>query len=142
MIKLPINIVLDTDVIVSASLSEKGASYSLIADADRQIVHKFTSSEQIKEYREVIRRLNKKSIIHFPKEFERIDLDKTSVSEASDYTHDPNDAHIIALAASSKSKFLVTYNLKDYKKEGLRRDFDLICMTPGIFLQYLRSMGF
>ena len=57
-----------------------------------------------------------------------------------DYVEDLNDAHIVAGAAESKAHFLITYNIRDFKIEKIKKDFDIIVLTPGMFLQYLRSI--
>ena len=56
------------------------------------------------------------------------------------HSRDPNDAHIIAGAVKAKAQFLLTYNLKDYKIDKIKKDFGIIVTTPAKFLQYLRSL--
>lgn len=72
----------------------------------------------------------------------KIDLNEnlsTIEIEYAKYVNDPTDAHIVAGAVNSKSRFLTTYNLKDFKIELIKREFDIIVLSPGTLLQYLRS---
>ncbi len=136
-----INVIIDTDVLVSGSLSKEGASYWLLEKITIGVIKKFTSQKQIKEYNDVLLRLGVKNILLFQTKFRVLELTKNNHDKAKDFVHDKNDAHIAALAIQSKASFLITYNIKDFKVDELKREFDLICITPGMFLQYLRSMG-
>ncbi len=57
----------------------------------------------------------------------------------ADYALDPHDAHIVAGAKQARATFLVSYNIRHFQADKLKQDFRLILMTPGTFLQYLRS---
>lgn len=57
------------------------------------------------------------------------------------YTLDENDAHVVAGAVKTKAKFLVSYNIRDFKREKIKKDFYIIVATPAQFLQYLRSLS-
>ena len=59
--------------------------------------------------------------------------------EFCDYVDDVDDAHIVAGAHQTKARFLVSYNLKDYRIDHIKKDFGIIVLTPGLLLQYLRS---
>ena len=66
------------------------------------------------------------------------DLDSIKI-RFSQHTKDPNDAHVIVGAVKAKVQFLLTYNLKDYKIDKIKKAFGIIVITPAKFLQYLRS---
>lgn len=38
-------------------------------------------------------------------------------------------------------RFLITYNLSDYKIERIKDELGIIIITPGQLLQYLRSLN-
>lgn len=57
------------------------------------------------------------------------------------YVYDIDDSHIVMGAQKSNSKFLLTYNIKDYNIDLIKKDFDIIVFKPGIFIQYLRRKG-
>ena len=104
-------VVLDTDVLISASISQKGAAYLLINLYTDNEVIKYTSSEQIHEYELVIQRCNCKRITQYPRDFNKVELLKQNIEKATFFTIDSKDIHIINLAVSAKAKFLITHNL-------------------------------
>ena len=121
----------DSDVVISSLISDTGASAQLLK-TNNDIV-KVISNLSIKELKIVMTRL--KIDKPLPK-LKIIIID--NFKKYSVYSTDPNDAHIVAGAHQVKVKFLITYNLKHYKIEKIKRNLNIIVMTPGIFLQYLR----
>lgn len=77
------------------------------------------------------------------KRFSSVDL-KLTFEELKkvykNYVSDINDTHIILGAKEAKVNLLITYNLKDYKIEKIKQDFNILVMTPGQFIQFLRSI--
>jgi len=134
---------IDSDVIISALLSNKGASYLLfkLANTTRLI-----SNYSLKELSKVANRLNitqkklnlttnKCSCITISENLEKIKL------KYQKYVKDINDAHIINGAVNAKARYLITYNTKDYYSNLIKKDFNILILTPGMFLQYLRSQN-
>ena len=60
--------------------------------------------------------------------------------EFDNYVRGADDAHIVAGAKEASVMFLVSYNVRHFESEKLRQDFQIILLTPGLFLQYLRSL--
>lgn len=56
-----------------------------------------------------------------------------------EYTSDANDAHIVAGAKHAKVSFLVTYNVRHFNVERIKKDLGIIVVRPAQLLQYLRS---
>ncbi|MDP2860239.1 MAG: PIN domain-containing protein [bacterium] len=56
-----------------------------------------------------------------------------------EFVYDQNDRHIVASAHQTKSNFLITYNLRHYNKNKIRAKLNIVVVSPGEFLQYLRS---
>ena len=67
---------------------------------------------------------------------DNIDVLKTKYGQ---FVFDYNDAHIVAGVKESSANFLVTYNLKHFKKDLIKQNLKAITLTPALFLQYLRS---
>lgn len=137
-------IFVDSDVIISSLLSQSGAAYLLLSLTSFEF---FISSLSKKETEKVVRRLrieSKMLKILIGKNFEVIKLSE-SVREIkksfNQYVLDEDDAHILAGAVSAKADFLISYNIKDFKIEKVKQDLNIIILTPGNFLQYLRSRG-
>lgn len=132
----------DSDVIISSLLSTKGASFFLLNQTKSQF---FISSLSVKELAVVVKRLDiekHKLDALVGKRLKTVVLKETKQKiekKYQPYVFDQNDAHIIAGAVASQAKFLLSYNLRHFKKEKIKEDFKIILLTPASFLQYLRS---
>lgn len=131
-------IVLDTNVIVSALRSRKGASYKLLMLVDRANFEINLSVSVLLEYEDVTKRL-----------LGQISLTETELDDILDYLcglanlrdvfylwrpflKDPKDDMILELAVSAQCDVIVTYNQKDFV--GIEQ-FGIEVMTPKVFLQ-------
>ncbi len=136
-----IKVFVDSDVVISSLLSKTGAAYLLINS--NFPVTKYVSNLSITELKKVIAKLNieNKQLNNVVTLLNKVTINKDSVKKVPDYVHDKNDAHIVAGAIKAKVKFLITYNTKDYKINKLKTDHNIITITPGSFLQYLRGLN-
>lgn len=132
----------DSDVIISSLISQTGAASFIFSLKN---INLLASNYSKKETRVVAGRLGLKEIKVddlFEKKLEIVSLDDDlgKIKEKfADYVTDKNDAHVVAGAVKTKAKFLVSYNLRHYKTDKIKTDFDILLMTPAMFLQYLRS---
>ena len=132
-------ICIDSDVVLSSLLSPTGAAKMLM---HLPSVIRFTSNLALTEQSIVTERLGIDPNEHthlMKKLFFITPLDKDSVKTYAHAVNDLFDAHIVAGAVASKTKFLVTYNTKDYRQEVINKSWNIIVITPGFLLQYLRS---
>lgn len=132
----------DSDVMISSFISNKGAAYLLI---NYEIpITLFVSNFSIKEIQNVSKRLKIKTsdITKIENNIKVINLGTSLESTNKDYEQyvfDINDAHVVAGTHKAKCKFLTTYNSKDYKIQKIKNDFGITVLTPGTLLQYLRG---
>ncbi len=132
----------DSDVVISSLLSEKGASFFLFSQTKIDL---FISSLSLKELKIVIKRLGieeRKLNTLIQKRLKVVVLKGTKreiEKKYQNYVLDQNDSHIVAGARQAKVKFLLSYNLRHFRKEKIKEDFKIILLTPASFLQYLRS---
>ena len=131
----------DSDVIISSLISQNGAAYVLINNSQLKL---FISDVSFRELKIVVKRLNlnedkleelinkKFKVIRLT---QKLDIIKEKYAE---FVMDINDSHIVAGAVGSKAKFLITYNLKHFKSDKIKLDFECLLMNPAEFLQYLR----
>jgi len=135
----------DSDVIISCLLSKKGAAYFLLKK--QKEINFYFSNFSLKELKRVCKRLdlNKSKLNSLIKDsFSQIKLKNTLKQikkNYSPYTKDIDDSHIVAGAKKAKANFLISYNKKDYQIERVKKDFGIIILSPGEFLQYLRSLN-
>ncbi len=135
-------IFIDSDVVISSLISNLGASYQLINNKN---VVCFISNVSYEEQLLVAKKLslNIKKLKKLVKEklntVEIIQDIKKIRSQYKDFVRDINDAHIVMGSVESKTKFLITYNVKDFEANKIKKKFNIQIMTSGSFLQHLRS---
>jgi len=141
--KRKITAFVDSDVVISSLISKLGAAYFLINETSLKF---FISNISLKELKVVVKKLGLKNeaLERLVKKQFYITSLKTDLKKIEekykDHVMDINDSHIIAGVVKSKAKFLVTYNLRHFNVDKIKRDFDILIMTPARFLQYLRSL--
>ena len=130
------NIVIDTNVLLSAIYSNKGASYKLLAiiDSDKFTVN--ISTTLIYEYEEILKLKSKLEIQHVDSILNYI----CSIGKKNKIFYlwrpklkDSDDDFLLELAVKSNS-IIVTLNGKDFKPAS---EFNLKVMTPKEFLQHI-----
>ncbi|MBI2085819.1 PIN domain-containing protein [Candidatus Daviesbacteria bacterium] len=130
---------LDSDVIISSLISDKGAAYFIIHETDLQ---SFVSNKSIEELEQVCDRLglNKDKLAEVVKEKLNVVQLKEVKKSFKNYTLDLDDVHIIAGVKKAKAKYLLSYNTKDFKIDKIIQELKIVVTTPARFLQYLRSL--
>lgn len=130
---------LDSDVIISSLISDKGAAYFIIHETNLQF---FVSNKSIEELEKVCDRLglNKNKLTEVVKEKLNVVQLKEVKESFKNYILDPDDIHIIAGAKKAKVKYLLSYNIKDFKIDKVMQELKIAVTTPARFLQYLRSL--
>ena len=140
------NVFVDSDVVIASLLSSSGASYLLLHTTVAKSATFFISDFSMLELQEVVKRhqIEPKQLVSLVKKrltIQKLQKPEMVLKKYSDYVLDLSDAHIIAGAMQTKSRFIISFNQKDYKADKLKVDFNTILTTPGNFLQYLRSQG-
>lgn len=136
-----INVVIDTNVFVSAILSDKGQAIKVIECAlNEQIIPQF-DDKLFREYESVLLRehIIKQSILS-ANEIERL-LD--ALLAVSDWRSiyflfrpnlaDESDNHIVELAIASNSRYIITNNTKDFIGGELKTNSEVV--TANAFIQ-------
>ncbi len=125
----PFEIVIDTNIIVSALKSKLGTSYSLVMLIGLKKFNINLSVPLIMEYEKVL--LDKKLKIPFAKPDIEKYLDFICANANHHkiyylwrpYLKDPKDDMVLELAVSGGCKYIVTFNIKDFvgsKKFGIK----------------------
>jgi predicted nucleic acid-binding protein len=130
-------IILDTNVLVAAFRSSRGASYRLLSLIDSGKFQLNISTPLVAEYEEILRR----------------ETPHISGTDVVDYLctianrhkifflwrpvlKDPDDDFILELAVKCNA-IIVTWNIKDFKKSAR---FGILVMTPKDFLQHIGEL--
>lgn len=125
-------IILDTNVIVAAFKSSRGASYRLLSLIDSGKFQLNVSTPLVAEYEEVLRRE-----APFINATDVVDYLCASANRHKIFflwrpiLRDPDDDFILELAVKCNA-IIVTWNIKDFRKAS---SFGISVMTPKDFLQ-------
>lgn len=130
---------LDSDVIISSLISDKGAAYFIIHETDLQLLISNKSNEELEK---VCDRLNlsRDRLKEVIKKKLNVVYLKEMYEDSKNYTLDPFDEHIVAGAKKAKVRYLLSYNIKHFKVDKIFQDLNIVVITPARFLQYLRSL--
>jgi putative PIN family toxin of toxin-antitoxin system len=133
-------IVIDTNVLISALRSKRGASYKLLFETERHLFLQSVSTALILEYESVAKRELPKLTVTS----EDVDAILNLICKNSEactisfrwrpHLKDPGDDFILELAVQSQSKYIVTYNKTDFAGVD---EFGIALVTPKEFLQII-----
>jgi putative PIN family toxin of toxin-antitoxin system len=136
-------IVIDTNVLISALRSRKGASFKLFSLLDSSKFVLNISVPLLLEYESIALR-----------ELDNLNLDEEDINDFLDYIctigkkckiyylwrpylKDVKDDFILELAFNSESDFIITYNKKDFQKI---EKFGIKVLNPKEFLQKIEAI--
>ena len=134
------SIVIDTNVLIAAFRSKKGASYKLLFEVSREKYEQNISPPLIFEYESVAKRESTNLYISH----EEIEIIIDMICKLSNrceifflwrpFLKDPKDDFILELAIESQSEFIITYNKKDFY--GVEK-FGIKAITAKEFLEII-----
>lgn len=130
-----LDIILDTNVLVAALKSSRGASFRLLGQIDDARLHLNVSTPLVVEYEAILKR----EISHMPEAAIEAIVDYLClVAEKHEIFYlwrpllrDPKDDHILELAVKAEAT-IVTWNTRDFSPAST---FGVGVMTPRDFLQ-------
>lgn len=137
-------IVLDTNVFVSALLSQRGASYLLLMMADSGSFETNLSVPLVVEYEDAAKRilpqtaLTEDDLDDILNYVCRIAHKQPIYYLWRPFLRDPKDDMVIELAVAAQCQYIVTFNQKDFR--GVEQ-FGLETVTPKAFLQRIGQLS-
>lgn len=138
-----IQIILDTNILVAAFRSRRGAANLLLDKLDDVRWQINVSTALLLEYEDVLKRPEMNDFVL------ESDVDifldgLCTIAEFNDIFYlwrllakDPNDAFILELAVRVNADFIITYNKKDFPAA---ESFGIKLVTPKEFLQYFGDL--
>ena len=131
------NVVIDTNVLISALKSKQGASYKLIMALPKEFytpnvsVPLFLEYESVAKRQGLVSKLSSQDIDSILEYF----LSKSSIRKIfflwRPYLKDPKDDLVLEVAVESQSEYIITFNTKDFK--GCNK-FGITVVTPQEFI--------
>ncbi len=137
-----IQIVIDTNVFLSALRSRRGASFKLLSLIGSNHFEINLSVPLILEYEEVAKRYLNEILLSLQDIEDILDFLCDMAHQHEIYylwrpdLKDPKDDLVLELAVKSGSQYIITFNQRDFR--GSER-FDVQTLTPGEFLKRLEQ---
>ena len=131
-------IVIDTNVMVAALKSKRGASFKLLSIIDQDKFQISISVPLIIEYEYALKRTDLNILLTDSEIDDILDYicliaDKRKIFYLwRPYLKDPKDDMVLELAVESESDYIITYNQKDFKEVS---KFGIKTLTPKAFLR-------
>jgi len=135
-------IVLDTNVLVSALRSRRGASFALVSKVPSEDFHLALSVPMYVEYQDVLLRDGKAPAFTNKEKLEFLRyLSKQSHHQEIFYLwrpflRDPKDDMVLELAVASGSQYIATHNVRDFSGS---EKFGIKALTPQNILKILEK---
>jgi len=137
-------VVLDTNVLVSALRSRKGASFKVISLIGRDLFQLCISVPLVLEYESAAKRVSKLVGLTYSDIDDIVDY-ICKVAEHRNlyylwrpFLKDPKDDMVLEVAVESESEFIVTYNVRDFA--GIEQ-FGLQSITPKQLLEKIGELS-
>jgi len=134
-------IIMDTNILFSGLYSSTGASYQILRLIDSGRITPIISTTLLFEYEDVLKRKQKELGLSG----NEIDIVLDNICALSKfqkiyflwrpYLKDPKDDHVLEVAVASKTKIIVTHNMKDFK--GVDK-FGVTALRPGKLLEAMQ----
>ena len=135
------SIVIDTNIFISALLSQQGTSYQLLMLADQGRFEIALSVPLVIEYEDAANRILHKTALETEDLKDIIDYLCTIANRQSIYylwrpfLRDPQDDMVLELAVAAQCEFIISFNQRDFI--GVE-EFGITVVTP---FQFLRLIG-
>ena len=133
----PVNVVIDTNVLIAALKSKRGASYKLLISLPDKTYVPNVSVPLFIEYESVAKRVGLLSNLSIEDVDAILDyfLSKSSIRKIfylwRPYLKDSKDDLVLEVAVESQSEYIITFNTKDF--EGCEK-FGISVVTPQEFM--------
>lgn len=138
------SIVIDTNILVSALKSSNGASFRLLMALQAQAYNPCLSVPLFVEYEAVLKRPGLLPHMGANDIDAILDylLSRASIHEVfflwRPFLKDPKDDLVLEAAVASQSRYLITFNLRDFA--GVEKQFGIKVITPQEFLREWRLL--
>jgi len=137
-------VILDTNVLVTALRSNRGASYAVVAQLPSPQFQIALTIPLYMEYQDALTRPENMTGASTMEEIFRFLRYLCSIAHRQDvfflwrpWLRDPKDDMVLEAAVASQCRYIVTYNLKDFRNRDIETYFGISPITPKNFLDIL-----
>ena len=137
-------IVLDTNVLVMALRSRRGASFRLLSELPAKDFEIVLTIPLYTEYQDVLSRPQILELGYSQNDIKELTRYLASISHKQEiyylwrpWLKDPKDDMVLEAAFASQSEYIVTYNTKDFVGKGIEKSFGIKPVNAKEFLMEL-----
>jgi putative PIN family toxin of toxin-antitoxin system len=137
-------IVLDTNVLVMALRSRRGASFRLLSELPAKDFQIVLTIPLYTEYQDVLSRPEMLELGYTSNDMKELTRYLASISHKQEiyylwrpWLKDPKDDMVLEAAFASQSEYIVTYNTKDFVGKSIEKSFDIKPVNAKEFLMEL-----
>ena len=137
-------IVLDTNIIIAALMSRRGASFKLLSLIGQDHFETVVSVPLVLEYETVAKRLSGTKIALSPEMIDdvldylcRVSIHQTIYYLWRPVLKDPKDDHVLEVAMNAQTDVIVTFNVRDFSGAS-QHDVEII--KPKEFLKQIGEL--
>lgn len=137
-------IVLDTNVLVMALRSRRGASFRLLSELPAKDFEIVLTIPLYTEYQDVLSRPQILELGYSQNDIKELTRYLASISHNQEiyylwrpWLKDPKDDMVLEAAFASQSEYIVTYNTKDFVGKGIEKSFGIKPVNAKEFLMEL-----
>ncbi len=141
-------IILDTNVLVMALRSKRGASFTLLLELPSTEFELALTVPLYIEYQDMLSRPEMIQLGYTLKDVEDLTRFLANVSHKQSiyylwrpWLKDPKDDMVLEAAFASRSEYIVTYNSKDFMGKGIEKSFGIRPVTAKEFLIEIGRIG-
>lgn len=139
-------VILDTNILVSALRSNRGASYAIVSQLPSEQFQIALTIPLYLEYQDVLTRpehmtgaSTREDILNFLRYLCSIAHRQQVFFLWRPWLKDPRDDLVLEAAVASQSRYIVTHNLRDFTGRGIEEYFGITPVSPQEFLNRIRS---
>lgn len=141
-----IRIVLDTNIIVSAAQSRRGASFAVVSMLPSKYFEIVLTIPLYMEYQDVLLRptilnniYSEDEIYGFTRYLAKIAHKQSIYYLWRPWLKDPKDDMVLEAAFASQAKYIVTHNMKDFRGKSIEETMGIVPVSAKEFLEIIRG---
>lgn len=141
-----IRVVIDTNIVVSAAQSRRGASFAVLSLLPSKYFEIVLTIPLYMEYQDVLLRPDILNINYTENEIYGFTRYLASIAHKQQiyylwrpWLKDPKDDMVLEAAFASQSKYIVTHNMKDFRGKSIEETMGIVPVSAQEFLRIVRE---
>ena len=142
-----LRVILDTNIVVSATQSRRGASFAVLSLLPSKYFEIVLTIPLYMEYQDVLRRpdilkskYTENEIAGFTRYLAKIAHKQPIYYLWRPWLKDPKDDMVLEAAFASQAKYIVTHNMKDFRGKNIEETMGIVPVSAQEFLEIISEV--